>query len=45
MDRENEEKKEEIKLENLKAKDSIISAISYMRLLNEAYKKSKEHTI
>lgn len=32
---------EKIKLENIKAKDSVISAIGYMRLLDELYKEMK----
>lgn len=34
-------KEEKIKLENIKAKDSVKSAIGYMRLLDELYKKLK----
>ena len=38
---ENNEKTEKIALENIKAKDSVISAIGYMRLLDELYKELK----
>lgn len=34
-------KEEKIKLENIKAKDSVKSAIGYMRLLDELYKELK----
>lgn len=34
-------KEEKIKLENIKAKDSVKSAIGYMRLLDELYKEMK----
>lgn len=40
----NEKEKEEIKLENIKAEDSVISAIGYMRLLNEKYKEMLTRT-
>lgn len=39
-----DEQKKEIKVENIKANESIVSAISYMRILDEALKRIEKHT-